>query len=276
MDNNDLLSILSQVTPGTRLREGIYNILDAGMGALIVVGMGEEVSKMIDGGFQINCSYTPEKIYELGKMDGAIIVDNKIENILYANVHLQPGMEYTTNESGTRHRTAQRVAKQSDLLVIAISERKKVVTLYKGEMRYRLKNMYEVMTEASQALKTLERYRYVLDKSLGNLTILELDDLVTLYEVTSVLQRFEMVRRIMRELENYVIELGTEGRLINLQVEDLIQGVKEEKHNFIRDYYNGDSNGEKGELEISIINDELEKLSDSELLELEKDRKSVV
>lgn len=266
MDEKKLLDILSQVAPGTELRDGIYNILDAGLGALIVVGMDEEVLKIIDGGFKIECEYTPERIYELAKMDGAIIIDEKIEKIYYANVHLQPSIAYSTSESGTRHRTAQRVAKQTDALVIAISERKKVVSLYKGELRYRLRKISEVITEASQALKTLERYRYVLDKSLGNLTILELDDLVTLYEVTSVLQRFEMVRRIKRELDNYIIELGIEGRLINLQLKDLIQGVKEEKDNFIKDYFNGD----KDDLDIGYVTEELEKLSDNEIMELEK------
>ncbi|SJZ47942.1 diadenylate cyclase [Cetobacterium ceti] len=264
MNKKELLNILSQVTPGTELREGIYNILDAGLGALIVVGVGEDILKIIDGGFKIDCEYTPERIYELAKMDGAIIIDETVNMIYYANVHLQPSVEYTTSESGTRHRTAQRVAKQTNNLVIAISERKKSVSLYKGDMRYRLRDTSDVMAEASQALKTLERYRYVLDKSLGNLTILELDDLVTMYEVTSVLQRFEMVKRIMKELDNYVIELGTEGRLINLQLEELIQGVQEEKYYFLKDYCNSD------DLEIGNIIGELEKLSDSELLELER------
>ncbi|MGL4307504.1 MAG: DNA integrity scanning diadenylate cyclase DisA, partial [Cetobacterium sp.] len=264
MNKKELLDILSQVTPGTELREGIYNILDAGLGALIVVGISEEILKIIDGGFKIDCDYTPEKIYELAKMDGAIIIDDKVEKIYYANVHLQPNVEYSTSESGTRHRTAQRVAKQTGNLVIAISERKKSVSLYKGDIRYRLRDTSDVIAEASQALKTLERYRYVLDKSLGSLTILELDDLVTLYEVTSVLQRFEMVRRIMVELDNYVIELGTEGRLINLQLEDLIQGVREEKYYFLKDYTTGE------ETDISNIIAEIEKLTDSELLELER------
>lgn len=266
MDSKELLNILYQVTPGTPLREGVNNILDAGSGALILVGFNEEIAKMVDGGFYINCDYTPQKIYELAKMDGAIILDDSVEKILYANIHLQPDKKYETEESGTRHRTAQRVAKQTGKLVIAISERKKVVTLYKGDYKYRLKDIREIISEASQALKTLEKYRYVLDNSLSNLTILELDDLVTVYEVASILQRFEMIYRIKEELKNYVIELGSEGRLINLQLQELLLGLKEEKLNFIKDYFNYEADKV---LDMNVINKELGELSDIELLELE-------
>lgn len=214
MVNKKLEEMLLQITPGTPLREGLYNIIDAGIGALIVVGMDESVEKMLDGGFYINCDYTPERMFELAKMDGAIIVDEECKTIIYANVHLQVDRKYSSEESGTRHRTAQRAGKQTGKLVVAVSERRKTISLYKGDMRYKLKNMAEIMNEASQALKTMERYRYVLDKSLANLTILELDDIVTIYDAALVLQRFEMMMRIEEELEGYVVELGTEGRLI--------------------------------------------------------------
>ncbi|MGL4533740.1 MAG: DNA integrity scanning diadenylate cyclase DisA [Fusobacteriaceae bacterium] len=266
MEEQQLLELISKVTPGTGLREGIFSILEAGRGGLIVVGMNEEIKKMIDGGFVINCEYTPERIYELAKMDGAIIVDENIEKIYYANVHLHPDRSFLTSESGTRHRTAQRMALQTDKLVIAISERKKSVTLYKRDVKYRLKNISMVVEQATQALKTLEKYRHVLDRELSNLTILELDDLVTIKDVSSVVQRFEMVYRIKKELQSYVVELGLEGRLINLQMQELLLNIKEEKVNFIKDYYNS----EKGTLNIIKINTELEKLTDIELLELEK------
>lgn len=261
-----LVDILSSVTPGTGFREGLDNILDAGTGGFIVVGIDEEVKDMIDGGFFINCEYNPQRVYELSKMDGAIILNEDATKILYANVHMQPDKSYTTSESGTRHRTAQRVAKQSGNLVIAISERRNRITLYKGELKYKLRDIGEITTEATQAIKTFERYKQVLDKALSNLTILEFDDLVTLYEVTNILQRFEMLFRIKAEVRNYVAELGQEGRLINLQLEELLKGLKEEKINFIKDYYNG----EKGDLDINGINRELNKFNDEELLEQEK------
>lgn len=265
-DQEKLVDILSSVTPGTLIREGLDNILDAGTGALLVIGIDENIESMLDGGFFINCEYNSQRIYELAKMDGAIILDYTGERILYANVHMQPDKNYTTDESGTRHRTAQRIAKQCNKLVIAISEKRNRITLYKGDLRYKLRDIGEIMTEATQAIKTFERYKTVLDKALANLTIMEFDDLATLYEVTTILQRFEMIFRIKQEVRNYVAELGVEGRLINLQLEELLQGLKDEKMNFIKDYYNI----EKGELDVNQINQELDKLTDEELLEHEK------
>ncbi|MGL4969559.1 MAG: DNA integrity scanning diadenylate cyclase DisA, partial [Fusobacteriaceae bacterium] len=159
MNSKEVLELISIVTPGTLLREGIAYILEAGRGALIVVGFNEEIKNMIDGGFLIDCKYTPERFFELSKMDGAIILDDNAEKISYANVHLHPDRTFRTTESGTRHRTADRMASQTNTLVIAISERKKSVTLYKGEFKYRLKNISVVVEQASQALKTLEKYR---------------------------------------------------------------------------------------------------------------------
>lgn len=262
MINKKLESMLMQITPGTPLRDGIDNILDGGIGALIVVGIDETVEKMLDGGFVINCDYTPERIFELAKMDGAIIVDDECKKILYANVHLQVDRNYSSEESGTRHRTAQRAGKQTGKLVIAVSERKKVVSLYKGDIRYKLKNTSEITSEAAQALKTMERYRYVLDKSLANLTILELDDIVTLYDVAQVLQRFEMMRRIDEELKGYVVELGTEGRLMDLQLKDLEQDINEDMEEFLSDYMSSDSTYED-------VMSQIANLTNIELLEIE-------
>ena len=262
MVNKKLEEMLLQITPGTPLREGLYNIIDAGIGALIVVGMDESVEKMLDGGFYINCDYTPERMFELAKMDGAIIVDEECKTIIYANVHLQVDRKYSSEESGTRHRTAQRAGKQTGKLVVAVSERRKTISLYKGDMRYKLKNMAEIMNEASQALKTMERYRYVLDKSLANLTILELDDIVTIYDAALVLQRFEMMMRIEEELEGYVVELGAEGRLIELQLEDLAQDIHEEMLEFLSDY-------KSEEVEYESIITQLREFTNTELLEIE-------
>ena len=169
---------------------------------------------------------------------------------------------YSSEESGTRHRTAQRAGKQTGKLVIAVSERKKVVSLYKGDIRYKLKNMSEITSEAAQALKTMERYRYVLDKSLANLTILELDDIVTLYDVAQVLQRFEMMRRIDDELKGYVVELGTEGRLMDLQLKDLEQDINEDMEEFLSDYMSSDSTYED-------VMSQIANLTNIELLEIE-------
>ena len=261
-DDSKIKNILKIVSPGTNLREGLENILRAKTGGLIVLSDNEEVMKLVDGGFYINSEYSPAYIYELAKMDGAIIVDDECKKILYANVHLQVDRKYSSEESGTRHRTAQRAGKQTGKLVIAVSERKKVVSLYKGDIRYKLKNTSEITSEAAQALKTMERYRYVLDKSLANLTILELDDIVTLYDVAQVLQRFEMMRRIDDELKGYVVELGTEGRLMDLQLKDLEQDINEDMEEFLSDYMSSDTTYED-------VMSQIANLTNIELLEIE-------
>ncbi|MGF6905668.1 DNA integrity scanning diadenylate cyclase DisA [Fusobacterium sp. PH5-44] len=234
--NKEVNEMLMQVAPGNSLRDGIDDILDGELGALIVIGYDDKIKKMIDGGFRLNCKFTPEKLYELSKMDGAIIVSDDCTEIKYANVHLQVERKYSSEESGTRHRTAQRAGKQTGKLVIAISSRKNVISLYKGEHKYKLKSLPVLMEEANQAIRTLERYKNVLDDELENLTMLELDDLVTFNEVCSVMQRFEMLRRIEKELISSISELGGEGRLISMQHGEIMHGVTEEEHDFLRDY----------------------------------------
>lgn len=262
MDSKKLEEMLSFVTPGTALREGLNNILEAGLGALIVIGCDENVKKMIDGGFFLDCDFTPERVYELAKMDGAIVLDSECERILYANVHLQPDRKFKSTESGTRHRTAQRAGQQIGKLVIAVSERRNVITLYKDDIRYRLKDVASIESEASQAIKTMERYKAVLDRALANLTILELDNAATLYDVATALQRFEMLKRIGDEVKDCIVELGVEGKLLNLQFQDLNQDIEEDEYDLIRDYVGDD-------IDYKEVKEKIEKLNDEELLEIE-------
>lgn len=262
MDSKKLEEILKFVAPGTPLRDGLNNILEAGLGALIVVGFDEAVKKMTDGGFFLDCEFSPERVYELAKMDGAIILDDNCEKILYANIHLQPDRRFSSSESGTRHRTAERTAQQTGKLVVAVSERRNVITLYKDDIKYRLKETIAIESEASQAIKTMERYKYVLDRSLGNLTILELDNTVTMYEVATTLQRFEMLRRIGAEIRSYILELGVEGRLVNLQFQNLNQDIEEDELNLIRDYI-------PDNMEYKDVKEQISLLDDEELLGIE-------
>lgn len=262
MNKESFNELLSKVAPGTPFRNGLYNIVEAGIGALIIIGYDDEVEKVLDGGFYIDCEYTPERIFELSKMDGAIIVDEDCTRILYANVHIQASKVYKTTESGTRHRTAERAAQQLKRGVIAVSERKKTITIYGEDFKYRLKNLEELNVQVAQALKTLERYRYVLDKSLDNLTILELDDLVTVYDVVNTLQRFEMIKRIKEEIVRYLIEFGNEGRLVSLQMSELVLDIDDEQENFLKDYMNT-------EIDSTTVKNTLKKLTDEELLEVE-------
>lgn len=224
------------VAPGTVLREGIENILRAKTGGLIVVGASETVLGLTDGGFSIQTDLTPATLYELAKMDGAIILSDDAKRVLFANTNLNPDHTIPTSETGTRHRTGERVAKQTGHLVICISQRRNVITLYQGTFRYALKDIGLILTKANQAMQTLEKYKAVLDQALTNLSALEFEELVTLQEVVLVLQRFEMVLRIKSEIRRYITELGSEGRLISMQLDELVSRVDEEAYLLVKDY----------------------------------------
>jgi diadenylate cyclase len=228
--------ILTLVAPGTKLREGIDNVLRAKTGGLVVVGYDEKVQELVEGGFMIQCPFTPANLYELAKMDGAIILSEDASSIIRANTQLVPDSAIPSTETGIRHRTAERTAKQTGKLVISISQRRGVITLYKGTIRYALKDIGVILTKANQAMQTLEKYRIAMDKGLVNLGALEFEELVTFQEIAHVMHRVEMVLRIRDEIDYYVNELGTEGRLISMQLQELVENIEEEAKLLIRDY----------------------------------------
>ncbi|MFC0190598.1 DNA integrity scanning diadenylate cyclase DisA [Fictibacillus aquaticus] len=228
--------MLQLVAPGTPLRDGIDNVLRAKTGGLIVVGHNDKVQQIVDGGFSINCKYSPASLYELAKMDGAIILNEDATKILFANTQLVPDTIIPSTETGIRHRTAERVARQTGNLVISISQRRNVITLYQGVIRYSLKDIGVILTKANQAIQTLEKYKVVFDQSVTNLGALEFEELVTYQEVTQVIHRIEMVLRIKNEIIKYVNELGVEGRLIRIQMEELVSNIEEEAILLIKDY----------------------------------------
>lgn len=233
----DVMSQLLQlVAPGTPFRDGLENVLRAKTGALIVVGYSPEVMEIVDGGFSINCDFSPNYLYELAKMDGAIILSEDLKRILYANTQLIPDSSISSTETGIRHRTAERVAKQTQKLVVSISQRRNVITLYQGQLRYALKDIGVILTKANQAIQTLERYKTVLDQAMTNLGASEFEELVTLHDVTNVIQRVEMVLRIKTEIKRYINELGNEGRLISMQLEELVGNTEQEAVLLVRDY----------------------------------------
>lgn len=231
-----LMQMLRMVAPGTSLREGLENILRAGTGGLIVIGNGQELSGITEGGFVVNAEFSPASLYELAKMDGAIILSPDIKRIIAANTFLIPDLNIPSSETGIRHRTAERVAKQTGALIIAISQRRNVITIYRGSIKYMLRDTGVILTKANQALQTLEKYRTTLDKIIENLSILEYEDAVTIFDVTKSLQRVEMVLRVVQEIERYICELGTEGRLITMQLEELVTNVENDALLIIRDY----------------------------------------
>lgn len=257
-----LMEILKLMAPGTQLREGLENILRAKTGGLIIIGDSEEIMKIVDGGFNINSEYSPSYVYELAKMDGAIVLSGDLRRILYANTQLVPDAFIPTFETGTRHRTAYRVTRQTGCIVVAISQRRNIITVYKNDIKYVLRDSSIILARANQALQTLEKYVSVLDRVMTNLNLLEFQDLVTLFDVITAIQRTEMVMRIVDEVERYICELGNEGRLISMQLNELVRSVEEDGILLIRDYC-------QNNLDYNKIYEQIQNMSSEEILDLD-------
>ena len=235
-EDNQMIEILKLIAPGTPIREGLENILKAKTGGLIVIGDSKEVLEIVDGGFSIDVEYTPAKLYELAKMDGAIVLSGDLKRILLANTQLIPSSDILTNETGTRHRTAERTAKQTGELVISVSQRRNIITLYKGNYRYVLEDTSKVITKANQALQTVEKYKKVFDSKLNILNEYEFNDIVTLENVIISIQRAEMVMTVAEEVNKAIYELGEEGRLLQMQLDELVGDMELEELLIIKDY----------------------------------------
>ena len=236
-DRDDALrSTLAAVAPGTALRDGLERILRGNTGGLIVLGYDRLVESLATGGFELDVEFSATRLRELAKMDGAIVVTEGLDRIVRAAVHLVPDPGIPTEESGTRHRTAERVAKQTGYPVISVSHSMRIIALYVQGRRYVLDDSAAILSRANQALATLERYKLRLDEVTGTLSALEIEDLVTVRDAAVVVQRTEMVRRIAGEIEDYVVELGSDGRLLVLQLEELMAGVDADRELVARDY----------------------------------------
>ncbi len=232
-----ILAAVGRIAPGTELRSAIDDIIRSSEGALIVIGEPNELSFLFSGGIKLDVPFTPQLLYELAKMDGAIIVNAGCTKLAYANVQLMPDPTIASNETGTRHRTAERVAKQTDALVISISQQRETVTVFVGQSRYQLEPIADVLAKTNQALATLETYRARLEQVLTRLTALEFQNAVMLDDVLVVLQRAELTTRMAEEIERACVELGEEGRLIRMQLEELVADVPHEKAALVYDYH---------------------------------------
>ncbi|SDR95896.1 diadenylate cyclase [Jiangella sp. DSM 45060] len=257
---------LAAVAPGTNLREGLERILRGRTGALVVLGYDKTIEAMSTGGFSLDVEFSATRLRELAKMDGAIVVDRDCTKILKCATQLVPDPSIPTTESGTRHRTAERVAKQTGFPVISVSQSMRIVAIYVDDIRYVLEDAGQILSRANQAPATLERYKLRLDEVSGTLSALEIEDLVTVRDVVSVAQRLEMVRRISVEIDGYVVELGTDGRLLSLQLDELVAGVDSDRELVIRDYLPAPSGRRKRSLGEAIS--ALDTLSGTELLDL--------
>jgi len=244
---------LRVVAPGTPLRLGLDRILLARMGALVVLGDAPEVLQLCTGGFLIEAAYTPQRLFELAKMDGAIILSSDGSQIMRANVHLVPDPRLPTSETGTRHRTAERVAASVDATVIAVSEELSVISVYRGREKRTLQPIPQLLARANQALLALERHRARLDQVLAQLDNLEHRDQVSLRDVLHVLQRAEVARRIREEIEGYLVALQAAG--IALDSDRLLTRV-------LQDYLGLCSDEEVDELRELLASLELDELMD--------------
>lgn len=257
-----LRAALAQVAPGRMLRDGIDRILQAGMGGLLVVGDGPDVLNICSGGFLLDAAFSPQRLSELAKMDGAIILARDGSRIARANVHLVPDSTVSTTETGTRHRTAERVAKSLGVPVVTVSQRMNTITVYIGDEKHEIDAIPRVVNRANQALSTLERYRNRLDTDAASLSTLEIEDLVTIRDVVNVLQRIEGVERIATEIERYIVELGEEGRMVRLQLVELMGGVEHDRRHIVRDY-RGDAKG----VTLDSVLDALSALTTEDLID---------
>nr|WP_239579266.1 DNA integrity scanning diadenylate cyclase DisA [Microlunatus panaciterrae] len=255
-----MLEHLAQLAPGTPLREGFERILRGRTGALVVLGHNRQVEQLSTGGFQLDVAYTPTSLRELAKMDGAIIIDSNTDRIVRAGVHLMPDASIATEETGTRHRTADRVARQTNLPVVSVSASMSTIALFIDNRRHLVEHSEQILSRANQALQTLERYRARLWEVTNRLSSLEVQDQVTVKDFTLVAQRLEMVRRLDRELAGYVVELGTDGRLLTLQLHELGAGIDDLRDLLELDYRPADES-------VPFGFAALQSLSTTELLE---------
>ena len=261
-----IADILKLIAPGTPIRNGLENILKAKTGALIAVGGDtKEVLDLVDGGFKLDVEYTSSRLYELAKMDGAIVLSSDFKKILYANAQLIPSSDISTTETGTRHRTAERTAKQTGSIVISISQRRGIITIFKGNLRYVLKDSEAVISKANQALQTVEKYKKVFDTKLNLLNEYEFNDIVTLENVIIAIQRAEMVMRIADEVNKAIDELGEEGRLLEMQLDELVGDFEKEELLIIKDYI---APGKKRNCEKVL--EEIKKLEYEDLMKADK------
>ena len=231
-----LRSALQDIAPGTPLREGLERIQRSHTGGLIVLGVSPELEEMCSGGFDLDIEFTASRLRELCKMDGAVIIDPTDWRIRKANVQLFPDQSIPTDESGMRHRTAQRTAYQTHLPVLSVSASMRLISIYVGKYHHIVEEPEALLSRANLAVDTLDRYSQRLDEVLQTLTILEMRDSATVRDVATVMQRMEMIRRITSEINEYLEELGSEGRLLAIQVDDLVRGSGSERALVLRDY----------------------------------------
>ncbi len=231
----EFLSILKLIVPGTNFRAALDGALKVGKGALIVIDNGNAFG-LFEGGFRINTNFTPQKLIELTKMDGAIVLSKDAKKINYANVLLTPNSKIKTNETGTRHKAAERTAKQAGTLAVAISERRSVITIYYKDIRYPLISTDELLRKTNEHLQLLEKQRELFDNYSEKLIKMDLKNYFNLSQAILVIQKGRLIEKIASELKRYSIELGREGTLLRIRLKEILSGVEKETDVVVKDY----------------------------------------
>jgi diadenylate cyclase len=260
-----LLAAIAKIAPGTELRQAVDDVIRSHEGALFVIGDPQELAFLYSGGIRLDAPFRSQLLYELAKMDGAIIIDPAVKRLAWANVQLMPDPTIPSDETGTRHRTAERVAKQTGALVISVSQQRETVTIFVGPAHYQLDPVADVLGKTNQALGTLETYKQRLEQVLTRLTALEFQNAVVLDDVLVVLQRAEMTSRLAERVQRDCVELGSEGRLIRLQLEELVGDVPAERDAVVRDYHAAGAGAE-----ATVALEGLRALSYQNLLEFDR------
>ncbi len=254
------------VAPGRPLRDGLDRILRARRGGLVVIGDGPEVLSICSGGFLLDSEFSPQRLSELAKMDGAIILAADASRIARANVHLMPDPSIPTTETGTRHRTAERVARSIDVPVLSVSAAMSLIAVYRNDQKHTIQPIGWLHDRTDQALATMQRFRNRFDVALNNLSILEVEDTVSVGDVVAVVQAAEMLLRIAEEVEGYLVELGDDGRLVGLQSEELVDGVARALQLVVRDYKpSAPTKGSDGAASVDAIIERLANLPSDQL-----------
>ena len=249
----NFLEVLGRFSPGKGLRTALDDILEGKTGALIVVD-SPELRPLIDGGFRINCRFTVQKLCELSKMDGAIILSDDLKKILFANVLLVPDSSIPTNETGTRHKAAERTARQAGTLTIAVSERRNKITVFYEDKKYILEDSENILRRATETLNILEKQREIFDELLKNLNILEITKMVSVADVCSVLQRIEVIIKMMDTMKRYLTELGNQGVILRMRVRELFKGIENIESSLLMDYSDKPQNVKKILLNLNFEN----------------------
>jgi len=259
------MEVLKKVAPGTPLREGLEAIIERGQGALIVLAKEDQAREVVQSGFLLNAEFTPQRLSELAKMDRAIVLDPSLKKIIYANAYLVPDPSIPSEETGTRHLAAERVAKQLGVPVIAISAALSRVTIYYGPLKYVLQDIPTIISRVNQALRILEQYRSTFDDLLNELTILEFEGRVFPFHVANLIQLIVQMLEIEEEIRRRFVELGTERELLELLLEWTMLNIEETLELLVRDFQR-EWDGRKSEEIISQIR----ALPTEELLSTEK------